>query len=122
MDKSELDTSGLRPIFVTMIDLRRVLGRFMQGIPWAEDALQDLWRMSAPAPYSMDCPSGRCRRQEMGHAPCEKHTCYFHRRMLLPTQFAKWWQDVSERQGLELKAGTALGELMNDPHRRNTFG
>lgn len=94
------------PRIISMADLRKKLGPLMAGVPWAEDALQDLWRMGAPDPDPRHHPCDRkhygCFRQKvMGMPGCDKHACHRERRVLLPTQFTEWWKQVSERQGIE---------------------
>ncbi len=107
-------TTNMKPQFVSMARLRKILMPFMSGIKNAEDDLQDLWRMGAPSPLSHEHPCSRvhtadeCRRQKAGLDPCEPHACYYEKRLLLPAQFATWWTDIAARQGLELKAGDAF--------------
>ena len=84
-------TADLRPRIVTEEELVRVLLPYIQGYPWAYDALRDLWRMGAPTPDS-------------GPGVPE-------RRILLPSQFRKWWEDVRRRMGYEMTAEEVLGRL-----------
>ena len=99
-----------KPQMVSIYDLRQTLMPLMVGIPWAEDALMDLWKMGAPdpSPLSRPCPPGHCQALKDGGQPCGKWGCKLEKRLLLPTQFATWWQDVARRQGLELTAPQAL--------------
>lgn len=95
----------LGPRMVSMAELRKRLGPVMVGVPWAEDALQDLWRMGAPDPNPSSRPCDRKRlgcwmKTRWGMKECEKHACKKEKRLLLPTQFTKWWEQVAERQGL----------------------
>ncbi len=74
---------------VTEKELFQKLWPFVQGYPWAQDALRDLWRMGAPLPYP--APDGS------------------EQRVLLARQFAKWWRDVAERAGVDLSPANVLG-------------
>jgi hypothetical protein len=65
--------------FVTYKELIEKLLPYISGYSWAIDALHDLWTMGAPNPQN----------------PQE--------RLLLPTQFKKWWDDVCRRMGYEYK-------------------
>jgi hypothetical protein len=80
------------PRTVSIAELRLTLLPYMQGVPWAEDALMDLWRMGAPEPNASLCPF---------KTPCKERECAHIKRVLLPSQFAKWWADVCARQGLQ---------------------
>ena len=90
---------GFVPRVVSIYELRKTLMPYMAGIPWAEDALMDLWRMGAPdpSPKARPCLPGTCR---LGCS--KKWGCRKERRILLPRQFAAWWNDVAERQGIGL--------------------
>ena len=59
------------------------------GYPWALDTIGDLWRMGAPLPNT---PVG---------TPREK-------RIILPGQFQRWWDDVCKRQGVAVQAAEVL--------------
>jgi len=67
------------PRIVTLRELRRALLPYCRGWPWAEDAIVDLWKMGAPVPNP---------------GPEEQ-------RVLLMSQFKKWWHDVTERTGIQ---------------------
>jgi hypothetical protein len=101
--------ADLKPRMVSIYELRAKLLPLMAGCPWAEDALMDLWKKGAPdpSPSSMPCPPGSCRFEQAGGEPCGKWGCRREKRVLLPAQFAAWWQDVARRQGLDLTAGQA---------------
>ncbi len=96
---------------VSIYELLVKLLPYIQGYPWAEDALMDLWRMGAPdpSPAARPCPPGICSLQAHRlHACLPKWGCAREKRLLLPQQFAAWWQDVARRQGLDLTPGQAL--------------
>lgn len=73
-----------QPRLVTLAELRKRLLPFCMGFKWGEDAIADLWKLGAPVPVN----------------PGEDE-----RRVLLPNQFAKWWQEVAQRQGLAVQDG-----------------
>lgn len=102
--------ADLEPRMVSIYDLRARLLPLMEGIPWAEDALMDLWKMGAPDPatWAQVCEPGHCKSQAVGGSPCGKWGCRLEKRLLLPTQFATWWRDVAKRQGLDLTGAQAL--------------
>ena len=83
--------ASLGPRIVTERELIQALWPYIQGYPWAMDALRDLWRMGAPVPHAS--PSGE------------------EQRVLLPTQFAKWWRDVAHRMGYTLTPSDVLGKV-----------
>jgi hypothetical protein len=100
-----------RPRLVSIYELLAKLKPLMDGYAWAEDALVDLWKMGAPdpSPQSRPCPPGKCRLRDAGrHACLPKFGCAMEKRILLPAQFAAWWQDVARRQGLNLTVQDAL--------------
>ena len=107
LDKIDRNTS---PKIVSFYELRRVLLPYIAGLPWAEDALMDLWQMGAPdpSPGSVPCPPNTCQAQRLGGSECGKWGCRKIKRILLPAQFATWWRDVSARDGVELSAEQAL--------------
>lgn len=70
----------MQPKIVTLKELQAVLFRYTLGWKWAEDAIVDLWKKGAPIPQ----PEGEPER-----------------RVLLPGQFAKWWDELAQRQGLQ---------------------
>jgi len=107
-----------RPCMVSIYELLAKLLPLIQGYPWAEDALMDLWRMGAPdpSPASRPCPPGRCLLQALRlHACVPRWGCAREKRLLLPQQFAAWWQDVAQRQGLSLTPGQALDGATGAP-------
>ncbi len=100
-----------RPRLVSIYELLVKLKPLMEGYSWAEDALIDLWKMGAPdpSPQARPCPQGTCRLEAAGRHKClPKFGCAMEKRVLLPQQFATWWQDVAKRQGLDLTAQQAL--------------
>jgi len=74
-----LTPEELSPRIVTLRELRRVLLPHCHGWKWAEDAIVDLWKLGAPVPN----PGAE------------------ERRVLLPSQFKKWWLEVTERIGVQ---------------------
>lgn len=109
-------TNQIAPRIVSIYELRKTLMPLMVGIPSAEDDLMDLWRMGAPdpSPQSQACPSGVCKRSHvLGLTPCGKWGCANERRVLLPQQFAAWWEAIARRQGLALTAEEALSGRKN---------
>lgn len=106
-----------RPRLVSIYELLAKLRPLMEGYPWAEDALMDLWQMGAPDPASRECEPGNCLLEaHKRHGCVPKFGCAMVRRILLPQQFAKWWADVAQRQGLDLTAQQAL----DGAHRKFT--
>lgn len=105
---------ALTPRMVSIYELRKKLWPYLAGYAWAEDALMDLWKLGAPdpSPASMPCNlafgPNACARLMGGKAPCEKWGCAREKRVLLPTQFQKWWEDVAKRQGAQFMATEVL--------------
>lgn len=73
-----------QPRLVTIAELRAKLLPLTFGYKWGEDAIHDLWKLGAPVPVN----------------PGEAE-----RRILLPKQFEKWFNDVAERKGLDTTNG-----------------
>lgn len=78
-----MTTVFARPIIVTELHLVQTLMPYMTGYPWALDTIGDLWRTGAPDPSP-----------RLPGTP--------ERRILNPGQFKKWWEDVSQRAGVDL--------------------
>lgn len=76
------------PRIVTEAELKLSLTPLLIHDKWAQDTIGDLWRMGAPTPDS-------------GPNTIE-------RRILLPKQFQKWFDDVAQRHGFIF---TAVGGL-----------
>ena len=74
------------PRIVTRADLDKSVMPHIIGYEWAVNALDDLWRMSTPTPESVQAA--------MAGVP------YIEKRILHPSQFAAWWQDVQQRRGI----------------------
>ena len=68
------------PRIVSEADLKNKLMPLLGLDHWAADTVGDLWRKGAPVPQRG--PHG----EEL--------------RILLPTQFANWWNDVATRVGV----------------------
>lgn len=84
-----------RPRLVTYQELWRVLGPLVEPYPWGRAALHDLWKMGAPT-----------GRDDQGREV----------RILIPTHFKTWWDDVQQKMGFEtVDANVALGMV---PGRR----
>lgn len=100
-----------RPRVVSIYELLAKLLPHIEGYAWAEDALMDLWLMGAPEPSLANraCLEGHCQLEARQLHKClPKWGCARIKRILLPAQFAVWWLDVAQRQGLELTAQQAL--------------
>ena len=82
-----------QPKIVTLKELRRVLLRYTHGWEWAEKAILDLWQMGAPIPQDEGQPE---------------------RRILMPTQFMKWWGEVQERMGYDLRGRDAYARITSN--------
>jgi hypothetical protein len=80
------------PRIVSFDELTRKLWPYIGGWPWAVKELHDLWRMGAPLPNQILLPGQEGREK----------------RILLPTQFAKWWQEVAGRHAIDLSAREVL--------------
>jgi hypothetical protein len=92
----------LKAKMVTLPQLRRILLPYTHGWQWAEDAIVDLWRMGAPDPAASVCPY---------QPACPDLMCPHIRRILLPTQFATWWQDVQARMSLNISHEEIHGKV-----------
>lgn len=83
------------PRMVSLKELRDKLMPYVGAYKWADDAINDLWKLGAPDPQACICPrKPKCKDRECPHV----------KRVLLAGQFAKWWEDVAHRQGHELAA------------------
>ena len=108
------DGPPLSPRMVSIYELRAKLRPLMLGYGWAEDALMDLWKMGAPDPSPASAPCSlafgplACARAMNGKPRCGIYGCAREKRVLLPTQFEKWWADVTKRQGSEFLAKDIL--------------
>jgi len=98
------DIKREKPRLVSYPQLMAKLMPLLGGWKWAEDALRDLWLLGAPVPQDR-CP---------GNVPCKAYPrCNHIRRVLLPTQFKQWWDEVSERQSIEVAAQVMLKKFDN---------
>lgn len=68
----------MQPRIVTLAELTAVLVPLCRGNKWAEGSIVDLWKKGAPVPQ----PEGEPER-----------------RILIPEQFALWWDDFNQRLG-----------------------
>ena len=68
----------LPPLQVTYAELSKILGPLTVGYAWGEGTIHDLWILGAPCPHDTT------------------------RRIVFPTQLAKWLEDVLTRQGRPL--------------------
>jgi hypothetical protein len=85
-----------QPRIITWNDLLTTVYPYIEGYPWALDTLGDLWRMGAPDPQSSIDTTHTAASALMMPTPELQE-----KRILLPSQFKKWWQDVCNRQGLD---------------------
>jgi len=92
------------PRMVTLKELWDKLYPYVAGWAWGEDAIVDLWNLGAPDPQHSMCP------QVIEHSgpPCPTRQCPHVKRLLIPKQFAKWWQEVQQRQATALAVEQAL--------------
>ncbi len=89
-------TRSLQPKIVTLSEIKSTLLPYCVGYKWAEDSIVDLWKMGAPVPQ----PEGEPER-----------------RILIPTQFQKWWDDVQKRMSFDLAGREAY---LHTTKRMNT--
>lgn len=88
----------LTPRIVTLPELRRTLVPLCNGWTWADDAINDLWLLGAPAPESQPCECTDPRR------------CEHQKRVLLAAKFRDWLAQVAQRMGSEPLGQLALGK------------
>lgn len=69
----------MQPRIVSLSELKAKLIPLCLGYTWAEKAVTDLWLKGAPVPQAPDQPE---------------------RRILIPIHFAKWWEEVRQRMGV----------------------
>jgi len=103
---AKLDDKARReqPRLVSYPQLVIRLFPLLKGWSWAQDALRDLWLLGAPVPQD-HCP---------GNVPCKAYPrCNHIRRVLLPAQFKKWWDEVRERQSIEIAAKALLDKTFS---------
>lgn len=81
----------LGPRIFTYNELRARLWPYIGAWPWAQKELHDLWMMGAPIP-NQGVPAHEFEEQ----------------RILLPSQFRRWWEEVARRHQLEMTARQAL--------------
>jgi hypothetical protein len=88
--KGTLSMNQNQPRIVTLPELQKVLFRYTFGWKWAEDAIVDLWKKGAPLPQAEGQPE---------------------RRILLPTQFEKWWAELAQRMGYAANGRQSYNEI-----------
>lgn len=95
MNKNALNTDWTKPRMISIKEMRDKLLPLVEGWSWGADAIVDLWKLGAPDPIASVCPMiPKCKELECSHV----------KRVFFPGHFAKWWKEVSDRQGLELNA------------------
>lgn len=82
--------SRAQPRIVSLQELQLRLIPVCRGDQWALGSIVDLWKKGAPIPTLPGQPE---------------------KRILLPTQFKKWWDDVHQRLGIDTSAEDAYGNL-----------
>ena len=73
------------PRIVTWADLQTSCGPLVEGYEWGVDALLELWKNATPTPETI--------QSHLAGIPVAE------RRILLPSQFKAWWNDVAARKG-----------------------
>jgi len=91
MNDSLLVPHNLPPICMTYQQLRYTLEPLAAGYPWAEGTIRDLWMLGSPQP-----PMGPGAR--IGEDV----------RLIVPSQFIAWLEDVLKRQGRPLSDSARL--------------
>lgn len=76
-------TKAMQPRIVSLADLKAKLLPLCLGYAWAENAIVDLWKKGAPVPQAQGEPE---------------------RRILIPTHFAMWWNEIQQRMGISATA------------------
>lgn len=87
-------TEVMKPRIVSLADLKAKLLPLCLGYAWAEGAIVDLWKKGAPVPQ----PEGAVER-----------------RILIPTHFATWWNEIQQRMGVEATAAEVHRLVSKDP-------
>jgi len=82
------------PRIIAWADLEKSVLPHVQGYDWAVRALEDLWLMSTPTPESVQAA--------MAGRP------YVEKRILLPSVFQQWWNDVQKRRGIDLPLNAVI--------------
>jgi hypothetical protein len=80
------------PRIVTYSELVRKLTPYIRGYTWAENTIRDLWSLCTPTPDQVLDPNNIANEK----------------RILHPNQFAAWWNDVCQRQGIDMSADQAV--------------
>lgn len=85
-----LTPQRLQPRIVTLTELNKRLIPLCMGNKWALSTIKDLWTKGAPVPTGPGEPE---------------------KRILLPGQFQKWWNDLNQTLGLEIQGQQMYTEL-----------
>lgn len=80
MSKIMNASEAMHPRIVSLADLKAKLLPLCLGYAWAEAAISDLWLKGAPVPQAPGAPE---------------------RRILIPSHFAAWWEEVRQRMGID---------------------
>jgi hypothetical protein len=81
-----------KPRIVTWDQMQAALLPHIRGYSWAMDTLGDLWRMCTPTPNQV------LRPDSIGT----------EMRIILPNDFAAWWEDVRQKMGIEATAAEVI--------------
>ena len=76
----------MQPRIVSLSDLKAKLLPLCLGYTWAENAIVDLWTKGAPVPQPVGEPE---------------------RRILIPTHFSAWWNEIQQRMGVNVAPAEA---------------
>lgn len=96
--KRKVSEQRMQPKIVTFEQLLTTLWPFIGQYRWARHELHDLWKQGAPIPNQIVLPG-------------QEHK---EKRILLPTQFKAWWEEVNRRHGLDMSAEQVLQRKVDD--------
>lgn len=80
----------LKPVCLSLRQLKQVLSPITAGYTWGEETITDLWLLGAPMPPM----AGRMQTEQV--------------RLIVPSQLIKWLEDVLQRQGRPLDDSAKL--------------
>mgnify|MGYP007071624348 CR=1 FL=1 len=86
--------------FVSLKELRDKLLPRIHGWSWADDAINDLWKLGSISPQSR----GMCPNKP----PCPARECPHVTRLILSEEYYKWAAEVDARIGSALTAEQVL--------------